>query len=129
MPLLKLRNVSETIKVPDAEFQVLAVLSSLQEGHGPAISRASKGSISVAAVYKLLSRLEKRGLVHKREEQVQVGDITAKRVFYKVHEAVIWPPNGTINEANEAAATARRADYSPVQEVGVHETSPLAFSS
>lgn len=129
MPILKLQNASEPVKVPDAEFQVLTVLFSLKEAHGPAISRASKGSISVAAVYKLLSRLENRGLVHKREEQVQVGDITAKRVFYKVHEAVIWSSIGTENEANKAAATARRADYSPVQEVGVHETSPRAFPS
>lgn len=120
MPKVKLLHASEPVKVPDAELEVLTVLASIKEGHGPAISRASKGSISVAAVYKLLSRLEKRGLVHKREEHVQVGDITAKRVFYKVHEAVIWPSSETNNEANEEAATARRAYPPPMQEVGVY---------
>lgn len=76
------------IRVPDAEVKVLSVLQKLGEAHAPAIARASNGSISVAAIYKLLGRLENRGLVSKKVEHVPVGDITARRVFYRVHEAV-----------------------------------------
>lgn len=76
------------IRVPDAEVKVLSVLQQLGEAHAPAIARASNGSISVAAIYKLLGRLEDRGLVSKKVEHVPVGDITARRVFYRVHETV-----------------------------------------
>lgn len=130
MPNVKLSQSTGTIevKVPNAEFQVLTVLTSLnKEAHGPAISRASNGSISVAAIYKLLSRLEQRGLVHKREEQVQVGDITAKRVLYKVCEAVTWFSKEPTNETNEVPA--RRANHSPMQEVDGSKTSSLAYPS
>ena len=76
------------IKVPDAELRVLQILQALGEAHAPAVARASNGTISVAAIYELLGRLENRGLVLKREELVPIGDITARRVFYSVHGSV-----------------------------------------
>jgi len=129
MPIVKLINASETfVNVPNAEFQVLKVLASLnKEVHGPAISRASNGSISVAAIYKLLSRLEKRSLVQKREEHVQVGDITAKRMLYKLSEAADWSMMEVAYETR--AVPAGRAVNSPLQEVSGSATSVFSLSS
>jgi hypothetical protein len=124
MPFLKLRSSIDSsenlVKVPDGEYMVLTVLASLKQAHAPAIARASKGSISVAAIYKLLSRLESRGLVHKQEEYVQIGDITAKRMIYKVCDTVTWPLKETADGAIEVSAG--RTDNSSMQEVSRSKT-------
>ncbi|TFW30304.1 helix-turn-helix transcriptional regulator [Massilia horti] len=129
MPYVLNTVSNQRIKVPDAEFEVLTVLASLKkEVHGPAISRASNGSISVAAIYQLLSRLEKRGLVQKREEYVEVGDITAKRVLYKVYETVNLAQKGKPDEAFEVETTSARPAGDPaVREVDVGKASSLAL--
>ena len=76
-------------KVPDSEFEVLKALAKLGEAHGPKVSRALK-TVSVASIYKLLSRLEKRGLVVKHHCQVPIDDeVVVRRVLYHVPEMVI----------------------------------------
>jgi hypothetical protein len=77
------------MKLPNSQFEVVRVLTNLRkEAHAPAIARASEGAISVAAVYKLLGRLVESGVVLKREKDIPIGDITARRVFYRVHNSV-----------------------------------------
>jgi hypothetical protein len=98
------------IKVPDSELEVLRVLRILKEAHAPAIARASGGSISVAAVYKLLGRLEDRGLVLKRTEYVPAGDIMAKRVIYKIHEAVCFKEKRNVYENSTEASSGRNVN-------------------
>lgn len=92
MPYLKRTPAGEATKVPDAEYEVLTVLVSMgEEAHGPAIARASKGAVPVGSVYKLLSRLEERGIVACREAPIPVGDIHARRVLYRLAPGVTWP--------------------------------------
>lgn len=89
MATVKVIMGGEKINVPVAEYGVLTILAALDcEAHGPMISRASKGTISVASIYKLLTRLEKRGLVQRREEYLKAGDIMAKRVLYKLSDTL-----------------------------------------
>jgi len=129
MPYVEKIGSIDLIKVPDTEFLVLLVLSDLDiEAHAPAIARASNGSVSVAAVYTLLSRLEKRGLVEKREEYVEIGDLTAKRVLYKICETVNLAKKGNAYEAIEVASSAGRKDYSPVQKIESCEAPAFSFS-
>ncbi|NUZ09062.1 hypothetical protein [Piscinibacter koreensis] len=81
------KKVSKNKNVPATEQNVLLLLKQLeQEGkptHGPAIARASNGTITVSSIYKLLDRLATRGLVARAEVDVALGDITVKRVHYQ----------------------------------------------
>ena len=105
MAIFKLSNKA-TAKVPDSEYEVLCVLNRIGESHAPAIARASNGSISVAGVYTLLGRLEARGLVQKRREDVPAGDISVKRVLYKVDEfAKQWLFTGDNYDSQRDAVT------------------------
>lgn len=63
---------------------VFNILSQKGEMHAPAISRASGGAISLASVYTILSRLEKKRVVNRREDFVVVDDIRARRVYYSL---------------------------------------------
>jgi len=72
------------VEVPRSEQNVLNLLERMGETHAPALARASNGSVSVAAIYSLLQRLESRGLVERREVLIPMNDITARRVFYKI---------------------------------------------
>ena len=73
-------------KVPVAEYQVLQILINLGESYAPGILRESKAKngplTSVASVYTLLGRLEKRGLVTRREVTFDLGDMPVRRVLY-----------------------------------------------
>lgn len=78
--------------VPRTEKLVLDALKAQQRDgkptHGPAIARATGGKVSVSAIYVLLDRLCKRGLVSRRDEVVQPDgfDVGFKRVSYSVME-------------------------------------------
>lgn len=102
------------IKTPEPELAVLCILKNIGESHAPAICRASQGTISVAAIYRLLSRLENRSLVLKRTDHIQVGDITCKRVFYRVHEAVTLPKENQYVTNTPEQSAGEIYDY-PVQ--------------
>ena len=73
---------------PAAEQKVLTALRKLEEEakptHGPAIARATNGTVSVQAVYTLLDRLVSRGLVERKDVEVALADITVKRVVYSI---------------------------------------------
>jgi DNA-binding MarR family transcriptional regulator len=72
-----------TDPAPPSEMSVLAIIMKMGEAHAPAIARASNGKVTVSAIYSLLNRLERRGLVEKREVYIEVGDISARRVVYR----------------------------------------------
>jgi hypothetical protein len=78
------------VRVPDGQFAILAALVTLGEAHGPAICHATHGQCLVASVYTQLGRLEKRGLVQKREVLVPLGDhaAAARRVVYRLVDGV-----------------------------------------
>lgn len=74
--------------VPGSELAVLVVLSTLGQAHGAAICRASGGAVEVTAVYQLLARLAKRGLVERHQGLIEAGDIALRRVMYRLCEGV-----------------------------------------
>lgn len=115
-------HLKMNVQVPEAEYRVLRILANLGEAHGPGIARASNGSVSVAAVYKLLSRLEQRGLVQKREEHIPIGDITARRMFYKVHRAVTKDSERGLLYEEVAGKGARRNSNSGMHPISVAPT-------
>lgn len=96
--LTKSRTVPKSAKsapaAPPSEQAVLDILVKMGEAHAPAIVRASGGSLSLAAIYSLLNRLERKGLVEKRELYIRIGDIDARRVLYKATESEEKSPMG-----------------------------------
>lgn len=70
--------------LPATEATVYNVLLKKGELHAPAISRASNGTVSIASVYVILSRLEKKGMVSKREQFIEIDDTKVRRVYYQV---------------------------------------------
>lgn len=93
MPFIRSKSdPDQKTKVPDTEYAVLAALAALsQESSGPTIARATNGAVTIDAIYTLLKRLEKRGLVQRREEMVPVVDIQTRRVVYRLDDDVVWP--------------------------------------
>ena len=76
------------INVPEKEKIVLQTLRNLGEAIAPDIVRAANNKISLAAIYQLLKRLVKRGIVSKREEFFEIGGLKTRRVFYSINRGV-----------------------------------------
>jgi DNA-binding MarR family transcriptional regulator len=120
--LLKRPVIQEdmNVKVPNAEYQVLCALAALGEAHGPKISRAMQGAVSVAAIYKLLARLEKRGLVIRNESTVRIDeDVEVRRVVYHVPDEVRCQLKKEIDHAmddQKKRAAGRTEDSETVRE-------------
>ena len=90
MPNLTVESYAgESLDIPSSEKKILRILAELGgEAHAPAIARASDGAVSVAAIYSLLQRLERRGFVQRREVFILVGDIQARRIFYSLNSKI-----------------------------------------
>jgi hypothetical protein len=80
------------VKVPDAEFRVLEILSASSSGMtGPSIARASNGDITINSVYTLLKRMVVRGVAVRFEIAVQIMDVEEKRICYKLPDGLSLP--------------------------------------
>jgi DNA-binding PadR family transcriptional regulator len=109
-----LTDAGSSISLPITEFLVLFTLTNLHRTqgavHAPAIARASNGELSIATVYGSLNRLEKKGVVAKKDEIFDLGSSVVRRI--------LWSPTAHIPQ--EASRSSQEF---------FHDTNPLPQST
>jgi hypothetical protein len=111
--ILKVFSNEESLKVPQAEALTLDLVIKLAKPvNGVEIARASKDVIKLGAVYQLLARLEKRGLVHRDETWDVTGNVPIRRVNYT-------PTSNVKIVSEQIQSSAAKADVEKTRSLGM----------